>query len=93
MANEEQGYRDTANGCAFELRFGIVASKATESGVVERTRLVDRRGDRYAETVRDRASGAVLRHVDHALRDHTDRGSAKPELREARYRRRGARRS
>ena len=45
--------------------------------VVKKSRLVDRRANRYMERVVDPQSGDVLRDVDEPLTDHRGRGSAK----------------
>jgi hypothetical protein len=41
-------------------------------------RVVDRRNNRYRETVRDPETGDVVRDVDEPLTEHTGRGSARP---------------
>lgn len=40
-------------------------------------RIIDRRRNRYFESVEDPETGAVLRHVDEKLTDHRGRGSAR----------------
>jgi hypothetical protein len=40
-------------------------------------RVIDRRNNRYRESVRDPSTGEVVRNVDEALTEHTGRGSAR----------------
>jgi hypothetical protein len=40
-------------------------------------RVIDRRNDRYRESVVDQVTGEVVREVDEPLSEHTGRGSAR----------------
>lgn len=40
-------------------------------------RTIDRENDRYTETVRVLSTGELIRHVDHPLSEHVDRGGSK----------------
>ena len=48
----------------------------SDGRMMRKERIIDRRNDRYRETVVDEDSGEVVRQIDESLSEHRNRGSA-----------------
>ncbi|MBR3675876.1 MAG: hypothetical protein IKN71_01940 [Alphaproteobacteria bacterium] len=60
----------------FEYRQGFEESQSTESGYVQKERLIDHINDKYKEVVADE-DGKVIHHCEESLSKHQGHGSAK----------------
>ncbi len=60
----------------FEYQQGFDRSQVTESGYVQKERLIDRKNDKYKEVVKD-DNGKIIHHCEEPLSDHYGHGTAK----------------
>ncbi len=59
-----------------ESIYGDEISKATGKWI-DKKRIIDRKNDRYIETITDPETGEIIHHCDEKLSEHTGHGSAK----------------
>ena len=73
------GFKHKRPGHKKPIAEGFTRQETARStgAAVERKMSVDRENDRYAETVTECETGAVIHHCDEKLSEHTGHGSAK----------------
>lgn len=72
--NEKVGKKKKS---AFEFKHGDDSSKDTKSGWAKVNRVIDRKNDKYSETVTDPDTGKVIHKCEEKLSKHYGHGSAK----------------